>query len=91
MEKEFLRGRLIELDKGKKVTLAAYKDYFLQEHTDISHDTRRGYELALRLLCDSIGGSTLLNRVPKLLPKFVSHCRSRDTGLCMEGDDRGGI
>ncbi|MFC1880965.1 tyrosine-type recombinase/integrase [Thermodesulfobacteriota bacterium] len=77
LKREYLRGRLVLLDAGKKITLAEFKTFFLENHADISDDTRRGYELALRLLADSLGGSTLLSRVPKMFKKFISDCRAR--------------
>jgi len=77
IEREYLSGRLVKLDKGKRVTLGEYKETFLQTHCDIADDTRTQYELALRLLMDSIGGSTLLSRVERGLPKFIADCRAR--------------
>ena len=63
VEREILKGRLIQLDEGKKTTLAEFKDIFFKKHTDIADDTHDAYDLAFKLFIDSVSGSTLLYRV----------------------------
>ena len=78
IEREWLKGRLVELDESaRKITLGNFKTLFLSSHTDLADRTIAAYELSLRLLCDSLGASTLLNRVPANCKKFVDDCKAR--------------
>lgn len=78
VEREILKGRLIQLDEGEKITLAEFKDIFFKRHTDIADRTFDAYELAADLLIDSIGGSTLLKRInDNKIEKFKSDCLTR--------------
>ena len=78
VEREVLKGRLIQLDKGKKATLSEFKDIFFKGHTDTADDTHDAYDLAFRLFIDSTSGSTLLSRInEKSTNKFKTDCRAR--------------
>lgn len=78
IKKEYLKGRLVQLDSNKQMSLKEFKDVFFTGHTDISDDTTDAYDLAYRLFIDSIGGTTLLSRInQKHLNKFKTDCLSR--------------
>lgn len=81
IKKRYLAGKIDELDGGPKVTLAQFKEKFFELHTDIDDDTHDAYDLAIRLLIDSIGGSTRLSRFCSfkldLIGKFKQDCLTR--------------
>jgi len=78
IRKECLKGRLVHLDGDQRITLKEFKDIFFARHTDIDDDTITAYDLAYRLFIDSIGGSTLLNRISeKQITKFKKDCLAR--------------
>jgi len=78
IKKEYLKGRLVQLDGDKRITLSEFKDVFFERHIDIGNDTTRAYDLAGRLFIESTGGSTLLSRInEKHIGKFKSDCLSR--------------
>lgn len=78
IKKAILQQRLIELDSGKRITLNNFKDIFFQKHTDIADKTHEAYDLAIRLLIDTVGGSTLLSRIDdELLGRFKTNCLAR--------------
>jgi site-specific recombinase XerD len=78
IKKEVLKGRLVQLDGDKRITLSEFKDVFFERHTDIDDDTIAAYDLAYRLFIDSTGGSTLLSRISeKHIAKFKTDCLAR--------------
>jgi len=78
LKREYLARRLIQLDSGKKTTLKEFKNKFFKEHTDISDKTQAAYELAIKLLIDTVGESTLLSRINKNeIGEFKRQCLMR--------------
>jgi integrase len=78
IQQEYLKDKLKNLDGGKRQTLSTFKDTFLERHSDIDDDTRSAYDLAIRLLIDSVGGNTLLTRVGEdKIAKFKHNCLAR--------------
>ncbi len=63
IEQEYFNGRVAELDGDKRTTLKEFKEIFQREHTDIDQDTVDAYDLAFRLLADSIGEKTMIGRI----------------------------
>ena len=61
VKQEYLKGRIIQLDGDNRITLEEFKEKFFTEHTDIADDTKAAYDLAVRLLMDSLSGSMLLS------------------------------
>ena len=78
IKKEALKGRLVQLDGNKRITLSQFKDVFFGRHADIDDDTVDAYDLAYRLFIDSTSGPTLLSRISqKHINKFKSDCLAR--------------
>lgn len=78
IKKRYLKGRILDLDKGSRITLNEFKAKFFSDHTDVADDTIAAYNLAFRLLADSMGGNTLLSRIGKShINKFKSDCIAR--------------
>jgi integrase len=78
IEKKILRGRLVQLDKGKRISLAEFKDIFFKRHCDIAPWTVKKYEVSICQFMDSVGSATLLPRInEKLIAKFKTDCRAR--------------
>ena len=78
IKQEYLKGRLVQLDSDRHTTLADFKNIFFEQHTDIADDTRNAYELAFKLLIDSLSGSTLLSRIDDTkIAKFKKDCLAR--------------
>jgi hypothetical protein len=46
IKKEALRGRLVQFDGDKQVTLSGFKDAFFARHANIDDDTVAAYDLA---------------------------------------------
>jgi len=68
-----LKGRLVQLDGDKRITLSEFKDFFFERHTDIDDDTVAAYDLAYRLFLQSFKGSILLSRInEKHINKFMT-------------------
>jgi len=78
IRKEWIRGRLVQLDADQRITLKEFKNIFFARHTDIDDDTITAYDLACRLFIDSTGGSILLSRInDKHINRFKSDCLAR--------------
>ncbi len=78
MEREYLRGRLLNIDDYKKVTLSDFSAKYSRSRIGISRHTIRKDELALKLLGDVIGGSTQLRAVTSgKLDEFKKICLAR--------------
>jgi len=77
-EKEALRGRLFDLEKAKRITLAEFKDEYIAYREglkDLSSETIKKDKLSLKLLLD-VSGNTLL--VSADIEQFKNICLSRD-------------
>lgn len=78
IKKEHLAGRLADLDSGPRISLSEFKTLFFKQHTDIADDTVAAYDLAFRLLIETVGGATLLSRIDKSkIDEFKTVCLSR--------------
>jgi len=77
IKKRYLAGKIKELDPDNKISISEFKTVFLSRHTDIADDTKAAYNLAFRLLEDSLGGSIILSRVGGMIDKFKADCRAR--------------
>lgn len=79
IKREWLRGRLLQLDEGKRVTLAEFKKTYLSyRESEVAHKTYKADKLALELLADVVGGNTALRAInARKIDKFKQACRSR--------------
>jgi len=77
IKKRYLAGKIKELDPDKSISISEFKTVFLSRHTEIADDTKSAYELAFRLFCDSVGGSTMLSRAGLQIDKFKADCLAR--------------
>lgn len=78
LEREWLRGRLIQLDQGKRVTLAEFTREYLSSRYSLSPATVTKDELSLRLLTDVVGGNTALKAIKsKKIEQFKKVCLAR--------------
>ena len=77
MQREALRGRLIQLDENKRITLEEFRQDYLKGRRELSGDTRRMDDLALRSLAGVIGSGTTIRAInERKLAEFI-----RITGL----------
>ena len=61
LKESYLKGKLLQLDKYKTVTLGEFrKDYVKNYRTGLAAKTTRQDELSLRMLADVVGDSTQL-------------------------------
>lgn len=79
MERQLYEGKLAELTRGKRISLADFKAEFMQLHcATVADDTSSAYDLALRLLIDSIGASTLVSHIGRHhISKFIADAITR--------------
>lgn len=78
LKREYLRGRLIQLDEGKRVTLAEFTKEYLDSRIGVSLTTVTKDELSLRLLADVLGGGISLKAIkPKRIEQFKQTCLAR--------------
>ena len=79
MRREWLRGRLIQLEDYKKITLSDFReDYIERGREGISMWSVRKDKLSLKLLEDVIGGSTQLRAISRAkIEEFKKKCRIR--------------
>jgi integrase len=79
LKKEYLKGKLINLDTGRRITIKQFEKIFFTEHADIANPTVVAYELAFKLLSQTFGGSTLLSRiaVKAKINEFKKVCLAR--------------
>lgn len=80
MEREYLRGRLLQLEDYAKITLGEFAIAYEKSREGISIWTIKKDNLALRLLGEAIGASTQLRAITddKIL-EFKKACRARGT------------
>ncbi len=64
LEREWLRGRLIQLDDVIRITLTDFGEVYTAAH-DVSPESLKKDKLSLKLLADVIGGGTYLPAVTK--------------------------
>ncbi len=78
LEKEWLKGRLLQLDEGKRITLAEFTKEYIKSRSDLDPDTLRMDSLALRNLADVVGKTTAIKAInAKKIDRFKSACRAR--------------
>ena len=79
IKREWLRGKLLHLDEGKRVTLAEFKKtYLAYRESEVALKTYKSDKLALNLLADVVGASTALKAINRQkIDKFKQACRSR--------------
>lgn len=83
LEREYLRGRLIQLDDVSRLTLTEFQRLYLKHREDlkdISSETIKKDSLSLKLLVDVIGKSILVRSISKLkFEEFKTVCLARNT------------
>jgi len=80
MERKWHESRVAELDQGRRITLIDFKTDYIEKtgRTDLSADTLRMDELALRSLGDVIGHKRAVRAInDRDLIKFKDACLSR--------------
>lgn len=79
IKKLHLQGKIVKLDATCKTTLAELKDRFLEdpERRDLSPDTHRADELAVRLFMDVVGNISLDNIRKGHIAEFKAACSAR--------------
>ena len=79
IKREWLRGKLLQLDEGKRITLAEFNKTYLQyRESEVALKTWKADRLALRLLADVVGANTALRTINlKKIDRFRQACRSR--------------
>lgn len=79
MRKEWLRGRLFQLENYKKMSLKEFRDFYIENgRTGISPWTVKKDALSLKLLGDVIGDSTQMRAVNKeRIEEFKRACLAR--------------
>lgn len=78
LEKEWLRGRLVQLDHGKRITLAEFTGEYLESRHNLSPATITKDELSLRLLTDVVGRNIALKAInTKRIEEFKKVCLAR--------------
>lgn len=63
IRQEYLKGRIVQLDKSERVTLSEFKKEYLEGRPDLSHSTRRMDDLSLRKLAEVVGDNAALRIV----------------------------
>lgn len=76
IKREYLRGNLIELDSYSGITLSEFKTFYVNdpERADLSPDTHRADELALRNLIEVVGDIPLKNIGKGHIVEFKQTC-----------------
>lgn len=78
MEREYLRGRLIELESEKRVSLGEFTEMYIASRDGISPWTVKKDRLALGLLADAVGRSLPLRALTDdRIEEFKRACRAR--------------
>lgn len=70
LKKQWHESRVIELQHGKQIKLSALKDEYIKARPDLSPDTLRMDNLAIRMLIDSIGDISVKTITDKHFEKF---------------------
>ncbi len=80
IEKEYLRGRLIDLEGFKKISLSDFSKLYIKSREGVSHWTVVKDELSLKLLADVVGGSIQLRAITRQkIEDFKRVCLARHT------------
>lgn len=79
VKREWLRGKLLQLDEGERVTLGQFKKTYLEyRESEVALKTYKADKLALNLLADGVGSSIALRAInTKKIDKFKQICRAR--------------
>ena len=79
LKKEYLKGKLVNLDTDSRITIKQFEKIFFADHNDIADPTIAAYQLAFKLLSQAFGGTTLLSRiaVKSKLNEFKRICLAR--------------
>ena len=78
MEKEYLRGRLIQLDDVKRITLSEFQKTYIEKGREgLSKWTVKKDSLSLNLLADAIGNIQLRAITKSKIEDFKRICRTR--------------
>lgn len=78
IEKEWLAGKLRELDQGKRISLEKLGDEFVAARSDLSEGTHRMDRLSLRSLGDVVGATRGVRSITsKELAEFKETCLAR--------------
>ncbi len=78
LRRKAYEGKLRELDRGPRKTLAEWRDEYAAGRSDLSDKTLRADRLALRLLAEVVGDQTALRAITDdSMQRFVSACRAR--------------
>lgn len=76
IKREYLRGNLIKLDTHSGTTLSKFKSFYIKdpERSDLSPDTHRADELALRNFMDAVGDIPLKSIDKHHIVEFKQAC-----------------
>jgi site-specific recombinase XerD len=78
LKREWLEGRLVQSDPGRRITLAEFISEYLSHRETMAPSTYRMDSLSLRLLRDVVGPTTLLRSITQLkIEDFKSACFAR--------------
>jgi len=78
IEREYLHGRLINLDSFQRISLADFRTAYLADRDGISEWTIKKDALSLKLLADVIGGNIQLRAITdQSVKEFKRACRAR--------------
>ena len=78
METEYLRGRLIQLENEKRISLGDFTDKYIESRDGISPHTTKKDQLSLDLLADVVGKSLPLRALTEeKLEEFKKACKAR--------------
>ncbi len=79
LERLWLRGRLIQLEDVRRITLLEFRDLY-SERAGVSAETLKLDKKTLQYLSDVIGGSIELRNISKSkIEDFKKACRARNT------------
>ncbi len=78
LQREHRKGRLVPLDKTKRISLEDFTQEYLAGRGDLSPATLRLDDLSLRNLAEVVGGKTAVRAITaKKIDLFKSACRDR--------------
>ena len=78
LQREWLKGRLVDLDSKRTITLRVFREEYLEFRTGVSWSTYQNDRLALKLLGDVVGHDTQVGRIDtKAIEKFKKVCLAR--------------
>lgn len=77
LQKDWHERRVIELDHGKQIKLSSFKDDYIKARADLSDNTLRMDDLAIRMLIDAIGDVWIKTIGEKEFNRFKKVCSSK--------------